>query len=150
MLRSRVALRELEETPGPEKRQKLRADYEALDQVPNDEKVMGFHSQADRRGSSAYPLVSDVQDEKICDEILRRLTECFPAANEKRKRRMRRDAQHITQAVCNGCDVFLTRDCETIIKPIGQWLEQRFPPLRIRRPSVLVAEIDNGQPLAAG
>jgi hypothetical protein len=52
------------------------------------------------------------------------------------------DAQHLTQAICNKCDVFLTRDVKTIIKPAGRWLEQEYPPLRVRLPSQVVAEIE--------
>ena len=42
-----------------------------------------------------------------------------------------KDAQHITQAVCNDCDVFLTRDEKSIINPHGQWLETRLRPLKV-------------------
>ena len=34
----------------------------------------------------------------------------------------------------------LTRDEETIIKPHGRWLEEKFPGFRVRLPSKLVAE----------
>jgi hypothetical protein len=53
---------------------------------------------------------------------------------------MRRDAEHLTQAVCNECDVFLTRDHKTIIDPMRDWLEARYP--RIRLPSELLAEME--------
>src|SRR5262245_45277573 len=58
MVRSRVALRELERTKDPEQLTKLRADYEALDQIPLDEKVVGFHNESSRLGGGSYPLVS--------------------------------------------------------------------------------------------
>ena len=51
---------------------RLRADYEALDPVGKDEEVLGFHSQFEARGGGAYPLVSDVQDEGLRDELVQR------------------------------------------------------------------------------
>jgi len=56
-----------------------------------------------------------------------------------------RDAEHITQAVCNNCDVFLTRDEDSIITPHRHWLEQKFPGLKIRLPSELALARDDGQ-----
>ena len=56
----------------------------------------------------------------------------------------RADAQHITQAVCIACDVFLTGDRKTIIKPHPAWLEARFPNLKIRFPSELVGRASAG------
>jgi hypothetical protein len=50
-----------------------------------------------------------------------------------------RDAEHITQAVCDNCDVFLTGDEDSIITPYRHWLELRFPSLKICSPSELVA-----------
>jgi hypothetical protein len=127
MVRSRVALRELERTCKTEQRMKLRADYEALDQIARDENVHGFHSQFDQRGGGTYPLVSDVQDERLWAKLVTHgLSE--------------RDAQHITQAICNRCDVFLTRDWETIVKPHRHWLEQESA-LKIRLPSELAFEV---------
>jgi hypothetical protein len=90
---------------------------------------LGIHTQTDQYGGFvSSPLISDVQDEALRDELINRgLT--------------RRDAEHITQAICNGCDVFLTRDEGTIIKPHGQWLESRFPGLKVWLPSQLLAFI---------
>ena len=64
-------------------------------------------------GFVGYPLISDIQDEPICKEL-------------EQHGLQRRDAQHITQAVCNECDIFLTRDAKTIIRPYRDWLEGRF------------------------
>jgi hypothetical protein len=72
--------------------------------------------------------MSDVQDDALCQEL-------------EQRGLGRTDAQHITQAVCNACDVFLTRDRKTIINPHRAWLESRFPGLKIRLPSELVAEL---------
>jgi hypothetical protein len=129
MRRSLVNLREVMDTEELTKQQALVADYEQLEPISKDEKVHGFHNQADQYGGFiSNPLVSDVQDEAICRELEQRGLE-------------RRDAQHITQAACNDCDVFLTRDRKTIIGPHRSWLENRFLRLKIRLPSELATEL---------
>ena len=40
----------------------------------------------------------------------------------------RRDAQNITQAICNKCEVFPTRDVKTIMRRHRDWIEERFSP----------------------
>jgi hypothetical protein len=135
MVRSRVVLRELERTHS-EQLVKLRADYEALDQVPLDERVLGFHDQFDRFGGVSYPLVSDVQDDDLRDELVRR-----GLVEKKKGREDRSDAEHLTQAKANGCDVFLTRDDHSILKH-REWLEHKLTGLKIRRPSELLSELE--------
>jgi predicted nucleic acid-binding protein len=126
MSRSAVALREVMDTTNQEQRHRLLSDYEAQTPIPLDERVHAIESRFDHRGcSSTFPIVSDVQDEQMCRELVEHGLSF-------------RDAQHITQAVCNGCDVFLTRDRQTIIDPHREWLEARFPNLKIRLPSELV------------
>jgi hypothetical protein len=129
MFRSRVDLRELEKTTNQSQREKLRLDYESLEQIPKDEKHYASYGQTDQLGGAIEnPLVSDVQDEKLCQELQHRGFE-------------RGDAQHITQALCNDFDVFLTRDVDTIIKPHREWLETQFPSLKIRLPTELLVEL---------
>ncbi len=122
-------LRELMETKDQTQRDYLIVNYKSLEPIPKDEKVHGFHTQYDQYGGFvAYPLVSDVQDETLRAELMQRGLD-------------RPDAEHITQAICNDCDVFLTRDEKTIIKPHREWLETRFPTLKIWRPSELLEEL---------
>ena len=83
--------------------------------------------QTDRYGFVNIPRLADSQDDGLRDELIR---EGFD----------RLDAEHITQAVCNDSDVFLTRDERTITSR-RQWLEQRFPKLNFRLPSELLAEL---------
>lgn len=128
MVRSRVVLREVDRTGDQALLMRLRADYEALDQVPLDEKVVGYHSQFNERGGVTHPLVEDVQSPALRDKL----------AQQGLKRR---DAEHITQARANRCDVFLTRDERTIIKPHRTWLEGKLPGLKIRLPSELLAKL---------
>jgi hypothetical protein len=129
MYRSLVDLREVMDTKDLDRQKSLVSDYERLEPIPSDEKVHGFHYQPDQYGGFiSNPLVSDVQDEAICKELEQRSLK-------------RRDAQHITQALCNSCDVFLTRDCKTIISPHRTWLERRFPQLKVRLRSELVTEL---------
>jgi len=127
MYRSRVDLREIMATPDAAKQARLVADYEDLQPVVHDEQIVGFNFIPDQYGGFvSNPLVSDVWNEAICTELVTRgLT--------------RRDAQHVTQAICNKCDVFLTRDVKTIIKPHRPWLESRFPNLKVFRPAELTA-----------
>jgi len=130
MVRSHVVLRELERTKDDAQLISLRADFEGLEQVPLDEKVVGFHNQYSNLGGGSYPLVSDVQDERLRDELLQRGLD-------------RGDAEHLTQAWANGCDAFLTRDEDSIVNPHGEWLECKLAPLKIRLPSQLLAESES-------
>ena len=130
MFGSRVALRELMMTTDPTTKEHLIVEYQNLEPVPNDERVDGFHTQYDQLGGFVTcPLISDVQDEALRDELMGRGMK-------------RRDAEHITQAVCNECDVFLTRDERTIIKPHRSWLESRFPNLKVCLPSEFLHELE--------
>jgi hypothetical protein len=116
-----------------------------LDKVLKDEKVLGFYTQYDHAGGAiTNPLVSDVQDEKMYGEIYEKHKHHSRKTHEASRRG---DAVSLTQAICNDCDVFLTRDYKSIIKPLGQWLEHQYG-LRVRRPSELVAEIEvvNAEP----
>ncbi len=129
MFGSLVVLRELMNTTEQTQQNNLIVDYKALEPIPKDEKVHGFHTQTDQYGGCVtYPLVSDVQDETLRNELIQRGLKS-------------RDAEHITQAICNSCDVFLTRDERTIIKPHRPWLETRFPTLKVRLPSELLEEL---------
>ena len=131
MFGSLVVLRELMNTTEQNQRNSLIVDYKALEPIPKDQRLLGFHTQTHQYGGFvSYPLISDVQDEALRKELTRRGLDL-------------RDAEHITQAVCNGCDVFLTRD-EKIITRHRAWLETRFPTLKVRLPSELLGEL---QPL---
>jgi hypothetical protein len=113
------------------------AEQAKLNPIPNDEKPLGSQMTPDQYGGFvSSPLVSDVQNESIRDELIARGLE-------------QKDAEHITQAVCNDCDVFLTCDKKTIINPHREWLHQRFPNLKILLPSELLAcvkALDKGAP----
>jgi hypothetical protein len=129
MYRSRVVRSELEMTPSPERRSKLQADYEALDQIPVDERVLFINKVSDHLGGHINnALTSDVLDERHYEEL-------------KASGLTDEDAHHLSHAACNDCDVFLTRDEATIIQPHREWLEQKFPGFRVRLPSELVAEM---------
>jgi hypothetical protein len=126
---SNLGHNEVMKTPNPVRRQQLVDEAEQRERVQNNERLLGFHAHdMGSRGFISYPLMSDVQDDALCQELEQRGLD-------------RADAQHITQAICNACDIFLTRDRKTIIKPHRAWLEARFPCLKIRLPSELVAEL---------
>ena len=126
LLRSHIARGELERTKNDGLREQLKADYELLEGILQDEKVLGFHADYDHFGGAiSYPLVSDIQDSKIFEEIYEEIKRRVSGARDFQ---VRRDAEHLTQAICNGCDVFLTRDYKTIIGPMREWLEHKYPP----------------------
>jgi hypothetical protein len=130
MFRSLVNRRELEETKNLTQLEKLRSDYESLPPLPKDERPYGaeFLITDPNGGCISNPLVSDVQDEQTCAELKSRLES--------------RDAEHITQAICNHCDIFLTRDRKSIIKH-RDWIEGRFSPIKVRLPSEALVEVKN-------
>jgi hypothetical protein len=126
---SRLDLREVEATAKNVRRDSLILEYKSLEPIPKDEKLLGFNSVSDQYGGFVcHPLIADCQDEALRRELLEHGLEP-------------NDAEHLTQAVCNDCRVFLTRDEHTIINPHRQWLEKRFPKLKIRLPSELLNEL---------
>ena len=126
---SRLTFREIMDTAKASHRENLIIDYKALQPIQNDERLLGFNTLSDPYGGFiCHPIMQDCQDEALRMELIE-------AGLEPK------DAEHIVQAVCNDCGVFLTRDENTIIKPHRQWLKQRFPNLRIRLPSELLSEI---------
>ena len=134
MFGSHLVRHEVMNTKDASKRDQLIAEQAALKPLPKDEKLLGFHTTSDQRGGFVcFPMIADVQDETIRTELIARGLK-------------QRDAEHITQAVCNDCDVFLTRDERTIINPHRAWLEQRFPKLKVRLPSELLACIQKAGP----
>ena len=138
MFRSRVVRSELEMTPSASRRSKLQADYEALDQIPVDERVLFIHKVTDQFGGYINnALTSDILDERRYRELPER------GLSDK-------DAHHISHAVYNDCDVFLTRDERTIIRPYREWLEEKFPRLRVQLPSELVSDNLPGARLRTG
>ena len=130
MFRSRVNLREVQGTKNATQLSRLLADYDDLQPVPLDERHYGNSDEiVDPFGSViSSPLVSDVWDEKIFAELQDLGLE-------------RHDAEHITQALCNRCDVFLTRDYDSIIK-IRNRIQSRFPEIRILKPSELETQLN--------
>jgi hypothetical protein len=126
---SRLTLREAMATADVSQRDSLMIDHKGLQPIPNDERLLGYNTQSDPYGGFVcHPLVQDCQDEMLRKELM---------ANGLQAK----DAEHIVQAHCNGCGVFLTRDEDTIINPHREWLERRFPNLRIRLPSELLNDL---------
>lgn len=70
--------------------------------------------------------MSDTQDEKMRDSIISMGIE-------------QKDAEHLTQAICNGFEYFLTRD-GGIIRKRGQ-IQIKFPPMKIQTPAECVFEL---------
>jgi hypothetical protein len=133
---SRFVREEASATAEPQMRDALIVQCNTLKPVPKDEKILGFHSQFDRFGGCCWPMIADTHDDALCEEL-------------KNRGLKPKDAQHITQAVCNECGVFLTRDVKTIIRPYGEWLEMRLHPLKFWKPSELLKALESGWPQAA-
>ncbi len=131
---ARLTLREATATANKTQQDSLILDYKALQPIPKDERVLGFNSQSDQYGGFiSNPLIADCQNETLRQELIEHGLEF-------------KDAEHVTQAVCNDCEVFLTRDEATIINPHRPWLEQRLPNLKIRTPSELLHELASASP----
>ena len=125
---SLVVYRELIATANEEQRKRLLADYEELKKVEHDQKLLGFNTVFDQLGGfTCSPMIADIQDEQMRAKLMHRgLT--------------KQDAEHLTQAISNKCDVFLTRDERTIINPHRGWIESEFT-IDIRKPTELLAEL---------
>ncbi len=127
MFGSHLVNYEAAKTENGVQRDHLIVDCKTLVPIPKDEKLLGFNTQFDWYGGFiCSPIISDVQDEALRKELIDHGLG-------------QRDAEHIVQAVCNDCDVFLTRDEGSIITPHRQWLEAQFPKLKVRLPSELLA-----------
>jgi hypothetical protein len=126
---SRFVRHEVLNTKDQTLRDFLIVDCNGLKPVLKDEKILGFHSQWDRFGGCCWPMIADTHDDALCEEL-------------KNHGLQQADAQHITQAVCNDCAVFLTRDERSIIKPHGQWLEIRLRPMKFWTPSMLLEALE--------
>ena len=95
--------REISATTDENQRDNLKKDRDGLSKVPLNERLLGFNTVSDwTDGFVSAPIMSDIQDEKTRDELIKiGLT--------------RDDADHVSQALSNKCDYFLTRDIKTII-----------------------------------
>ncbi|SPE45522.1 hypothetical protein SBA7_880014 [Candidatus Sulfotelmatobacter sp. SbA7] len=127
LLRSNVARRELENTADVRQRDSLRKEFFERVPVAKDEKLLGFDTQyTDPYGGFVTnPLVSDVQDERLCAEL----------ENSLKLRKF--DAQQLGQAISNQCGTFLTRDSD-FLKSAGT-IEQRYG-IKVLPPSVFDAQ----------
>jgi len=143
MFRSRVNLTEIGATKDQIQRNKLLSDYETLDQIPLDEKVVSFHNAMDRYGGASYPLVSDYQDEKLYNKVRDQITVRLGRGNSREEQQRDRDAHHLTQAISNKCDAFLTRDRKSIIDPLAEYLRREYDGVAILLSSELLARINS-------
>jgi hypothetical protein len=128
LLGSLVCLREVTRTAAELKRDALVRDFDSLQRVSKDEKLLGFNTVYDQYGGfCTSPLISDIQDDRTCERLIQQGLD-------------QKDAEHITQAICNDCDVFLTRDERTIIRRHREWIENNYR-IRVMLPSELIATV---------
>jgi len=129
LLGSLAVRREILRTGNSDQLARLVKDQAGIMPIAKDEKVLGFHTQHDPFGGSTInPLVSDFQDERLKNALI--------ALGVKPD-----DAGHLAQASANCCDYFLTRDWDTIINRYRRDIERICPPMKVRAPSELVAEL---------
>jgi hypothetical protein len=132
MFSSHITYYEANNTKNQLCRDALIEECELLTPIPKDQRLLGFNNQIlPYGGCLCSPIISDVQDETIRKELIDRGLE-------------RRDAEHITQAVCNHCDKFLTCDVKTIIKSHGQWIKERFNLMAVRPSELLQLVFEKG------
>jgi len=133
---SRESWREQERTRDAARRSQLEAAQDLVSVVQADHRVVGFENVLGPFGTSAAnPIVSDVVDEPLFDD-LKTLGLRGP------------DARHFMYAAANDCDRFVTLDGDFLDRRL--LLEKRCPLLRIVRPSELAAELRRAPNAGAG
>jgi hypothetical protein len=129
LLASKLNDQQISKTKDPDQKAQLRDDYDAFGKVALNERLLFFSTVFDQRGGFVCsPIMSDIQDEPTRDELLKMGLD-------------RDDADHISQALANNCDYFLTRDESTIIKYRDE-IERRFP-VKIRTPLEMVGQLQS-------
>jgi len=127
---SSLTEREISNTKDQSQRANLRKDHDTLGKVAQNERLLGFNTVFDWTGGFVCsPIMSDIQDEQTRDELIEIGLS-------------RDDADHISQALSNNCDYFLTRDIKTIIKKYRDDIEKRFP-IKIRTPVEMVGKLQS-------
>jgi hypothetical protein len=119
---SHIVNREAGNTKTEARRNILTLEAKGLSPAPKQTEFRGSFTQA----GIASVFISDVPDEKIRIKIMERCRLKQP------------DADHLAIAICNGCEVFLTRDGP--IHRNREWLEAEYK-LRVLRPSELLREL---------
>jgi len=120
---SRRTANELEKTRDVVRREALRAAYTAATILEDDHTVKGFNDiDLGRWGYISNPMVADVPDEGL-----------FAALREMGLDVM--DARHLTVAIHNDCDVFLTMD-GVLLKQRAS-ITARYPRIDVLTPSQL-------------
>ena len=124
---SREVRHEVDRTREPDKKARLKEHASELGNVKEDHRLEGFNIQDyGRYGFISSPLISDVVDESMFEAL----------TTDGLKRG---DAIHFVNAVTNKCDVFLTTDPDFMDR--RPQLEAQYPPIRIMKPTELLAEL---------
>lgn len=124
-------LREMERYKGPVD---LKAGLEGREKVERDHEVLGSAETRDQFGGGAsYPLVTDIVDQELFDR--------FESVGLERS-----DNLHLTYAVADGCQVFLTHNSLDFINNGRRDALQEASgrKIKIRLPSELVGDIEGG------
>jgi len=127
-LGSNRTLNEIELTRDPQKREALIEGARRLERLEKDHRVIGGQYHGDQYGGGGWsPFVVDVPDEKIFDAL--RDLGLDPM-----------DARHLSVAIFNQCEVFLTRDVHSILRHRSV-IEAQFPGIKIMKASELLKDL---------
>ena len=120
---SRRTANELEKAPDIARKEGLRAAYDAATHVGDDHTVKGFSSvDLGAAGFVTTPLVEDVPDERIFAELCEMGLDVM-------------DARHLTVAIHNRCDYFLTMDKKVLSRRAK--IAARYRTIDVMKPSDL-------------
>jgi hypothetical protein len=123
---SRQSAREMERAPSRHQAN-LKTGLAELDISTDDHRVLGFYSLTDQFGGFiSNPMVTDLVNEPLYADLLD-----YGLKPD--------DAKHLMYAVHQGYQLFLT--CDRGILSRRADIESRCPPLKVQKPSELIAEL---------
>lgn len=131
LITSRESIREIERTPDEKMREALKTVYAKVEVVQDDYVILGYSTYSDQWTCIAMPLVSDVVDQTVFDNLghigLRGS-----------------DQKHLMYTIHNKCDVFLACDRDDFIRRGRRaQIEAAYPSIKVRTPKALRSEINN-------
>ena len=129
---SRRTANELEKTRDVVRREALQAAYAAATILEDDHTVKGFNDiDLGRWGYISNPMVADVPDERLFAELRGMGLDVM-------------DGRHLTVAIHNGCDVFLTKDRKVL--KLRASITARYPLIDVMTPSQLWTRLSHQTP----
>lgn len=128
MVGSRISAQNIEQAKDSATLQKLKVIYETLNRVAKERKIRGFSELRDQYGGQiCNPIPTEILDRNIFSQL------CSIGLDADD------DARHLTIAICNKADIFLTTDPDYLDR--RSLIEERYPGIRVLRPSELKIEL---------